>query len=163
MLLKCKYLAQLSLNELKSNSINSLKLQSKCPFLSVVKKALHTEINNAVNSKSDTSDYTSNEEKQFNYENYFNNKIESKKKDGSYRYFKKITRHAKPFPLVQETNEVEEKKQVTIWCSNDYLGLGRHPYVQSKVIEAVNDYGVGSGGTRNISGSTPLHYRLENE
>ena len=169
MLLKCKYLAQLSINELKYNSANSLKLQSKCPFLSVVKRALNTEIKSAVDPKIDTNDLleqnnTAKEEQQlFNYENYFNNKIESKKKDGSYRYFKKITRHAKPFPLVDETNEIEEKKQVTIWCSNDYLGLGRHPYVQSKVIEAVNDYGVGSGGTRNISGSTPLHYKLENE
>ena len=52
---------------------------------------------------------------------------------------------------------------MTIWCSNDYLGLGRHPYVQSRVTEAVMKYGVGSGGTRNISGSTPLHDKLEHE
>ena len=54
-------------------------------------------------------------------------------------------------------------KEMTIWCSNDYLGLGRHPYVQSRVTEAVIKYGVGSGGTRNISGSTPLHDQLELE
>ena len=98
----------------------------------------------------------------FKYEKYFSEKLESKKKDGSYRYFKKITRYSNLFPIVKETNEQNEKL-VTIWCSNDYLGLGRHPYVQSKVIEAVNNYGVGSGGTRNISGSTLLHHKLESE
>lgn len=98
----------------------------------------------------------------FDYESYFSQKIEEKKRDGSYRYFKKVIRHADSFPNVQE--QLENKvKNVTIWCSNDYLGLGRHPYVQSKVTEAVMKYGAGSGGTRNISGSTPLHYKLEDE
>lgn len=50
-----------------------------------------------------------------------------------------------------------------MWCSNDYLGLGRHPYVQEKVIDAIKKYGVGSGGTRNISGSTPYHFQLEQD
>lgn len=98
----------------------------------------------------------------FNYEKYFDKKINDKKKDGSYRYFKKVIRHAESFPKVQELAE-NETKDITIWCSNDYLGLGRHPYVQSKVTEAVMKYGAGSGGTRNISGSTPLHYKLEDE
>ena len=105
-------------------------------------------------------------ESSFVYDEFFKEKIESKKRDGSYRYFKKITRNADKFPLVKETSEEEnirKEKEVTIWCSNDYLGLGRHDYVKSKVVEAVQLYGVGSGGTRNISGSTPLHYKLEDE
>ena len=52
-------------------------------------------------------------------------------------------------------------RDVTIWCSNDYLGLGSHPHVQERVKAAVDKYGVGSGGTRNISGSNPLHEELE--
>jgi hypothetical protein len=52
---------------------------------------------------------------------------------------------------------------VTIWCSNDYLGLGRHPLVQERVLAAVRQFGVGSGGTRNISGSNPIHEELEAE
>jgi 5-aminolevulinate synthase len=98
----------------------------------------------------------------FDYEAFFGNLIEAKKKDGSYRTFKKVIRHADTFPKVQEHTK-DSIKEMTIWCSNDYLGLGRHPYVQSRVIEAVMKYGVGSGGTRNISGSTPLHEKLEHE
>jgi 5-aminolevulinate synthase len=100
----------------------------------------------------------------FNYEKFFSNQIEAKKKDGSYRYFKKVVRHAQSFPQVQEYNKnSNEVRDITIWCSNDYLGLGRHPYVQARVCEAVQKYGAGSGGTRNISGSTPLHDQLEYE
>lgn len=98
----------------------------------------------------------------FNYDDFFGSKLEAKKKDGSYRYFKKVIRHAETFPVVQEMKD-SSVRDMTIWCSNDYLGLGRHPYVQSKVTKAVMKYGVGSGGTRNISGSTPLHDRLEHE
>jgi len=98
----------------------------------------------------------------FDYEKFFANRLDEKKKDGSYRYFKKVIRHASTFPVVQE-HAKNSVKDMTIWCSNDYLGFGRHPYVQSKVIEAVQKYGAGSGGTRNISGSTPLHDQLEYE
>lgn len=98
----------------------------------------------------------------FDYNEFFDEKINSKKKDGSYRYFKKIIRNAAEFPVVQEKHQ-KKKRDVAIWCSNDYLGLGTHPYVTSRVCEAVNEYGVGSGGTRNISGSNPIHEELESE
>lgn len=101
-------------------------------------------------------------EKLFDYDGFFEDKISSKKKDGSYRNFKKIVRKAEVFPLVTEKYGTDFRP-VTIWCSNDYLGLGRHPYVQAKVCEAVQEYGVGSGGTRNISGSNPIHEKLEHE
>ena len=101
--------------------------------------------------------------KLFDYEENFKARIDAKKKDGTYREFKRITRHAEEFPIVSNQLDTKDNKKVTIWCSNDYLGLGRHDYVKSKVIEAVNLYGVGSGGTRNISGSSPLHYKLEDE
>ncbi|CAF1133876.1 unnamed protein product, partial [Brachionus calyciflorus] len=79
----------------------------------------------------------------FNYEKFLNKKITDKKNDGSYRYFKKVIRHAETFPKVQQLENNHELKEITIWCSNDYLGLGRHPYVQSKVVEAVIKYGAG--------------------
>jgi len=103
-----------------------------------------------------------NRDKTFHYDNFFSDKITDKKRDGSYRYFKKVIRSAKNFPQIQEKTE-SSVRDVTIWCSNDYLGLGRHPYVQSRVKNAVDVYGVGSGGTRNISGSNPLHEELEAE
>ena len=92
--------------------------------------------------------------------------METKKNDHSYRKFKHIVRNSRTFPIAQEqvTKQPEpENREITIWCSNDYLGLGRHPYVKSEVMNAVDIYGAGSGGTRNISGSTPLHSKLENE
>lgn len=102
--------------------------------------------------------------KPFDYEKFFGSKIEAKKKDGSYRTFKRVIRHANTFPSVQELDLTSGRtRDITVWCSNDYLGLGRHKYVQSRVAEAVWKYGAGSGGTRNISGSTPLHDKLEAE
>lgn len=96
----------------------------------------------------------------FDYEALFAETIARKKKDGSYRNFKKVIRSAANFPNIQEKTQ-EGVRDVTIWCSNDYLGLGRHPLVQERVKQAVDKYGVGSGGTRNISGSNPLHEQLE--
>lgn len=102
--------------------------------------------------------------KPFDYEKLFGSKIEAKKRDGSYRTFKRVIRHAKTFPSVQELDLTTGRtRDITVWCSNDYLGLGRHEYVQKRVSEAVWQYGAGSGGTRNISGSTPLHDKLEAE
>ena len=99
----------------------------------------------------------------FDYEHFFGERIAAKKRDGSYRSFKKVVRHAASFPQVHEHTAAGQLKPVTIWCSNDYLGLGRHPHVQAAVCAAVSEYGTGSGGTRNISGSTPLHVQLEQE
>lgn len=98
----------------------------------------------------------------FDYDEFWAKKIVEKKQDGSYRNFKKVIRDAKNFPRIEEKT-AEGNRNVTIWCSNDYLGLGRHPYVQSRVKQAVDTYGVGSGGTRNISGSNPIHEELESE
>lgn len=123
------------------------------------KRTESTSMNQEV---SQSSKSVSHNPEMFDYNDFFQVKIDSKKKDGSYRNFKKIIRKAKLFPEVQEKQEMS-KKNVTIWCSNDYLGLGRHPYVQSEVCRAVETYGVGSGGTRNISGSNPLHEKLEFE
>lgn len=99
---------------------------------------------------------------QFDYESLFAKTIADKKKDGSYRQFKKVIRSATNFPNVKEKTSKGER-DVTIWCSNDYLGLGRHPLVQERVQAAVRQFGVGSGGTRNISGSNPIHEELEAE
>ena len=79
-----------------------------------------------------------------------------------YKYFQKNINIFNSFPRIEEKT-AEGNRNVTIWCSNDYLGLGRHPYVQSRVKQAVDTYGVGSGGTRNISGSNPIHEELESE
>jgi 5-aminolevulinate synthase len=95
----------------------------------------------------------------FQYERFFNDQVEAKKRDNTYRVFKKVSRRAGDFPLAQE--HTAEKKDITVWCSNDYLGMSYHPEVQKAVVEALYKHGAGAGGTRNISGNSPYHEELE--
>ena len=81
--------------------------------------------------------------------------------DHSYRIFKKVNREAKTFPAAQEFSW--GRKDITVWCSNDYLGMSAHPRVTASVHEAIINHGVGAGGTRNISGNSLLHENLESE
>ena len=81
--------------------------------------------------------------------------------DHSYRIFKKVNRDAKTFPAAREFSW--GKKDITVWCSNDYLGMSAHPAVTKAVHAAIDNHGVGAGGTRNISGNSLLHEQLESE
>lgn len=98
----------------------------------------------------------------FDYDAFCREKIAAKKADNSYRVFKKVSRDATQFPAAEEHSE-NEPKGITVWCSNDYLGMSWHPKVQAAVVEAVYKHGVGAGGTRNISGNSPYHEELELE
>merc|ERR1711963_1279679 len=97
----------------------------------------------------------------FNYESFFDQQIQKKKMDHSYRVFKKVSRDAANFPAAREFSW--GKKEITVWCSNDYLGMSAHPKVTGAVMDAVTRHGVGAGGTRNISGNSILHEELEAE
>jgi 5-aminolevulinate synthase len=97
----------------------------------------------------------------FQYERFFAEQVEAKKRDNTYRIFKKVSRRAGDFPLAQE--HTAEKKDITVWCSNDYLGMSYHPEVQKAVMEALYKHGAGAGGTRNISGNSPYHEELERQ
>jgi len=97
----------------------------------------------------------------FEYESFFSKMIRKKKDDHSYRIFKKVNRNAQTFPHAKEYTR--EQKEITVWCSNDYLGMSAHPAVKLAVHKAVETYGVGAGGTRNISGNSTLHEELESE
>jgi 5-aminolevulinate synthase len=76
-----------------------------------------------------------------------------------FRVFKKVNRLAQEFPGAMEYSW--GKKSITVWCSNDYLGMSRHPDVVNAVHDALNKYGAGAGGTRNISGNSMGHEMLE--
>ena len=65
----------------------------------------------------------------FNYNGFFDAKIAAKKQDHSYRVFKKVNRLATHFPYAQDCSNIDENKKVAVWCSNDYLGMSRHPDV----------------------------------
>ncbi|KAH7074425.1 delta-aminolevulinic acid synthase [Paraphoma chrysanthemicola] len=96
--------------------------------------------------------------KKFDYEGFYHNELDKKHKDKSYRYFNNINRMAKEFPRAHLASK-EEK--VTVWCSNDYLGMGRNQHVLKSMHEALDNYGAGAGGTRNISGHNQHAVALE--
>jgi 5-aminolevulinate synthase len=89
---------------------------------------------------------------------HFANAIQRLKDERRYRVFVDLDRDATRFPTaVWRPNGSEERREVTIWCSNDYLGIGSHPKVREAAIAAVERHGAGAGGTRNISGT---HHRI---
>ncbi|KAJ7499171.1 pyridoxal phosphate-dependent transferase [Mycena latifolia] len=96
----------------------------------------------------------------FNYEGFYVSELEKKHQDKSYRYFNNINRLAAKFPIAH-TSDVKEEVQV--WCSNDYLGMGNNPIVLETMHRALDKYGHGAGGTRNIAGNGAMHLNLEQE
>ncbi|XP_029990635.1 5-aminolevulinate synthase, non-specific, mitochondrial [Sphaeramia orbicularis] len=98
------------------------------------------------------------------YDDFFEKKIEEKKHDHTYRVFKTVNRLANEFPMADDfTGSLDEKREVSVWCSNDYLGMSRHPRVVQSIMDTLQRHGSGAGGTRNISGTSKFHVELEQE
>jgi 5-aminolevulinate synthase len=94
------------------------------------------------------------------FEGFFKNRLDGLRAEGRYRVFAELRRHAGAFPSASHRHLGED---ITVWCSNDYLGMGQHPAVLAAMHDAIDRSGAGAGGTRNISGTTPYHVALEQE
>ena len=95
-----------------------------------------------------------------NYEQYFVSAVEKVKQEGRYRQFTDLARQVGNFPMATSHSQADTK-QVTIWCGNDYLGMGQHPKVIAAATQALQTMGAGAGGTRNIGGNNHAVVELE--
>jgi 5-aminolevulinate synthase len=96
------------------------------------------------------------------YDRYFQSALDAVQREGRYRVFADIKRERGAFPSAHH-HVGPSVRPITVWCSNDYLGMGQHPVVLAAMHEAIDRVGAGSGGTRNISGTTHYHVALEDE
>ena len=98
-----------------------------------------------------------------NYDHQIDNALNALHSEGRYRIFQDISRINGQYPKANWVKTDGTQSEITVWCGNDYLGMGQSPEVISALKKSIDSTGVGSGGTRNISGNTIFHKELEKE
>jgi 5-aminolevulinate synthase len=96
------------------------------------------------------------------FDQIFHSQLDALKAEGNYRSFAELERKRGAFPRA-DNHKDGAVSEITVWCSNDYLGMGQHPAVVKAMVDCVQTSGTGSGGTRNISGNNHKHLLLEAE
>ncbi|XP_012151586.1 5-aminolevulinate synthase isoform X1 [Megachile rotundata] len=157
----CPVMSQLFSTEAEASVNQQIQepINGQCPFLAKKQNAVKVASPIVQEDVIKVTSCEQKEEPSFPYEEFFHEQIMKKKKDHSYRVFKKVNRLAENFPTAVEYSWGE--KPITVWCSNDYLGMSRHPAVIDSVRQALDKFGAGAGGTRNISGNSMGHEMLE--
>jgi 5-aminolevulinate synthase len=97
------------------------------------------------------------------FEKFFNSALDGLKEEGRYRVFADLERHSGSFPKASCYKADGTISDITVWCSNDYLGMGQNAKVADAMKQTIDHVGTGAGGTRNISGTTHYHVKLEEE
>lgn len=165
----CPFMA----HSIQSNSVASLRSSltqqaTHCPVMGPALRSYHssssTKAQVAASEEFDEDTVvlakSGSQEEAFDYDGLFEDEVTKKRRDNSYRFFNNINRLAKEFP--QAHRKLEDDK-VTVWCSNDYLAMGRNSQVIAKMHETLDKYGAGAGGTRNIAGHNRHSINLESE
>eukprot|EP00039_Didymoeca_costata_P019206 m.336626 g.336626 ORF g.336626 m.336626 type:complete len:579 (-) comp17910_c0_seq1:1990-3726(-) len=163
---------------LNESSAESSDMCQRCPFSQKEGIETNCPVNSVlspVNAESDED--LSGESSNFNYNEVINKEIEKKLEDSSYRTFRATSRNVDKYPEVtyhqpavnyysssdEDKNLAECGSSMEMWCSNDYLGMSRHPEVMKAASDVLMASGVGAGGTRNIAGNGHQHEMLESE
>jgi 5-aminolevulinate synthase len=110
-----------------------------------------------------TSKFQTQKSQSPSYRDKFRAAVDTVRREGRYRIFRDIRRKKGAFPRATWFKDDLAEQDITVWCSNDYLGMGQNDCVVEAVKSAVDAAGTGSGGTRNISGTTRYHVQLEEE
>ncbi|XP_055374180.1 5-aminolevulinate synthase, erythroid-specific, mitochondrial isoform X2 [Condylostylus longicornis] len=144
----------LKLGSTLTNQFSSLQQHHPIEEKDSVKESVEESVQKKMISKNE-------EKNSFKYEKFFKEQIMKKKEDHSYRIFKKVNRLAGEGSFPKALEYTSGEKPITVWCSNDYLGMSCHPKVKAAVRDALENHGAGAGGTRNISGNSLYHELLE--
>ncbi|BFZ59320.1 mitochondrial 5-aminolevulinate synthase [Saitoella coloradoensis] len=120
-----------------------------CPHISATAAAMNKSASSVLKSKTSIIQPSEDVNTPYSYESFYQHELDKKHADKSYRYFNNINRLAAEFP---KAHTAKEEERVTVWCSNDYLGMSKHPKVVKSMIDTLTRYGAGAGGTRNIAG-----------